>query len=72
MIDEARALISRVPITAAQAGEGGFNKIFKKKRKKSTTKVTGRQAEVEQEWDTMVKANYAKAEDLANKAASMM
>ena len=72
MIDEARALISTMPITAAQAGEGDFNKIFKKKRKKASTKVTGRQAEIEQEWDSLVKANYAKATEMANKAASMM
>jgi ABC-type Fe3+ transport system substrate-binding protein len=72
MIDEAKALISKMPITAAQAGAEGFNKIFKKKRKKATTKVTGRQAEVEQEWDALVKANYAKATEMANKAASMM
>lgn len=72
MIDEAKALIAKMPITAAQASEGDFNNIFKKKRKKATTKVTGRQAEIEQEWDTLVKANYAKAKELANKAASMM
>ena len=72
MIDEAKALIAKMPITAAQASEGNFNKIFKKKRKKATTKVTGRQAEIEQEWDTLVKANYAKATEMANKAASMM
>ena len=72
LIDDARALVTKVPITAAQAGEKGFNGIFKKKRKKATTKVTGRQAEVEQKWDTEIKANYAKAKELAEKAASML
>ena len=72
LIDEAKALVAAVPIEAAQAGETGFNKIFKKKRKKATTKVTGRQAEIEQTWDAKVKANYAKARSLAEKAASMM
>ena len=72
MIDEAKTLIAKMPITAAQASEGDFNKIFKKKRKKATTKVIGRQAEVEQEWDALVKANYAKATEMANKAASML
>ena len=67
----ARALVNKVPITAAKAGEKAFNGIFKKKRKKKTTKVTGRQAQFEQAWDTEVKANYAKAKALANKAASM-
>jgi ABC-type Fe3+ transport system substrate-binding protein len=72
LIAEARALVAKVPITAAQAGEKGFNKVFKKKRKKATTKVTGRQAEIEQKWDAEVKANYAKAKSLAEKAAAML
>ena len=72
LIDEAKALVAVVPIDAAQAGEKDFNKIFKKRRKKATTKVTGRQAEVEQGWDAQVKANYAKARTLAEKAASML
>ena len=71
LIKQARALVSKVPITAAKASEKNFNSIFKKKRKKATTKVTGRQAEFEQAWDTEIKANYAKAKQLAEKAASM-
>jgi phosphoglycerate transport regulatory protein PgtC len=57
---------------AAMAGNHEFNAIFKKRRKKATTKVTGRQAEVEQEWDATVEANYAKAKLLAEKAKSML
>ena len=72
LIEEAKALVAAVPIEAAEAGQADFNKIFKKKRKKATTKVTGRQAEIEQAWDAKVKANYAKAKSLAEKAASMM
>jgi len=72
LIAEARGLIAEVPITAEQASEKDFNKVFKKKRKKATTKVTGRQAEIEQEWDAKVKANYGKAKTLAEKAISMM
>ncbi|MDA1088985.1 MAG: extracellular solute-binding protein [Proteobacteria bacterium] len=71
LITEAKALVAMVPITAAKAGEKDFNNIFKKKRKKASVKITGRQAEFEQAWDTQIKANYAKAEELANKAASM-
>ena len=71
LIKQARALVAKVPITATKASEKDFNKIFKKKRKKATTKVTGRQAEFEQAWDTEIKANYAKAKQLAKKAASM-
>ena len=71
LIAQARALVNKVPISAAKASEKTFNKIFKKKRKKKTTKVTGRQAQFEQAWDTEIKANYAKATKLAEKAASM-
>ncbi len=72
LVAEARALIAAVPITAEQASQKDFNNIFKKKRKKASTKITGRQAEIEQEWDSMVKANYAKAKALAEQAISMM
>lgn len=68
MIAEAKSLIAALPITEAQAVDPAFAGIFKKKRKKATDKVTGRQAEVEQQWDSLVKANYAKAIELANKA----
>ena len=71
LIAEARALVSMVPINEAKASENSFNKIFKKKRKKKKDKSTGRQAEFEQAWDTQIKANYAKAKGLAEKAASM-
>jgi spermidine/putrescine-binding protein len=72
LIAQARTLVNQVPVDEATASKKEFNAIFKKKRKKSTTKVTGRQAEVEQEWDAMVKANYAKAKSLAEKAQSML
>ena len=71
LIDQAEALIAAVPITEAQAGEKGFNAIFKKARKKASTKVTGRQAEIEAEWDAVVVANYSKAKELAEKAQGM-
>jgi ABC-type Fe3+ transport system substrate-binding protein len=72
LIDEARALVAALPITEAQAADPAFAGIFKKKRKKATDKVTGRQAEVEQQWDGFVKANYAKAKQKAMQAASML
>jgi ABC-type Fe3+ transport system substrate-binding protein len=71
LIAQARALVGKVPISATKASEKSFNNIFKKKRKKKTTKVTGRQAQFEQAWDAEIKANYAKAKALAKKAASM-
>ncbi len=72
LIAQAEALIDKMPISEAKASAKDFASIFKKKRKKATTKITGRQAEVEAEWDNMVKANYAKAVELANKAKSML
>ncbi len=72
LIDEARALVAALPITEAEAADPAFAGIFKKKRKKATDKVTGRQAEVEQQWDEFVKGNYAKAKQKARQAASML
>ena len=72
LIKEARTLVNAMPISAEKASQESFNAIFKKKRKKATTKITGRQAQVEQEWDVMVKSNYAKAKKLANQAKSML
>jgi len=71
MIAEAKGLIAALPIDEAKSMDKEFAAIFKKKRKKATDKVTGRQAEVEQQWDATVKENYAKAQALAEKAASM-
>ncbi len=72
LIDEARALIAEMPIDEATSMDPDFNAIFKTKRKKAEDVVEGRQAEVEQDWDAQIVANYAKAKELANKAASML
>lgn len=72
LIADARALVDAVPITEAQAGDKDFAQIFKKKRKKKTDKVTGRQAEVEQEWDDFVRGNYERATQLAKQAKSLL
>ncbi len=72
LIKQAHALINEMPVDEATAGTVEFNAIFKKKRKKASTKVTGRQAEVEREWDDKVKTNYTKAKQLAEKASAML
>ncbi|PIW28288.1 MAG: ABC transporter substrate-binding protein [Rhodospirillales bacterium CG15_BIG_FIL_POST_REV_8_21_14_020_66_15] len=72
LIAEAEALVAKMPITEEEAGKKDVNAIFKKKRKKADTKITGRQAEVEQQWDKEAKANYTKAKELAKKAAGML
>lgn len=72
LIDQAKALIAALPIDETTSLDKDFAGIFKKKRKKATDKVTGRQAEVEQQWDDIVKANYSKAVTLAEKAQSLL
>lgn len=71
LIAEAKALVGQMPITAKEASEKAFNKIFKTKRKKASTKSKGRQAEIEKEWDDKIVANYAKAKMLAEQAQKM-
>ena len=71
LIAQAKALVAKMPITEAEAADPAFNAIFKTKRKKATTKVKGRQAVIEREWDDKVVANYAKAKALAMKAMNM-
>ena len=70
-VDQARDLIAEVPVTEAEAGDPLFAAIFSKKRKKATDEVPQRQAEVEQGWDSFARSNYAKAEELAQKAQKM-
>lgn len=71
MIEEARALIEASPIDEAKSLDPDFAAIFTKKRKEESDTVEARQAEVEQEWDSMVVENYRRARELAEKAASM-
>lgn len=71
LISEAWALVDANPIDEAKSLDPEFAGIFTKKRKKATDKVGERQAEVEQAWDAMVVANYARALELAEKASSM-
>ena len=72
LIQEARTLVAAVPIDEAKSLDKDFASIFKKKRKKATDKITGRQAEIEQQWDSIIKANYKEAVELAKKAKSML
>lgn len=71
LIAEARALVEALPITEAEAGDPAFAGVFQISRDKPDVEVVGRQAEVEQEWDAFAVANYAKAKELADRAAAM-
>ncbi|MBN7755329.1 extracellular solute-binding protein [Nitratireductor aquimarinus] len=72
LIEEAKALINALPVSAEEAADPDFNAIFTVKRKEADTKVEGRQAEIEQQWDAMVVENYRKATELAEKAKSLL
>lgn len=72
LIAQAKALINELPVSAEQALDPEFNAIFKVKRKDADTKVEGRQAEVEQQWDALVVKNYQKAVELAAQAKSLL
>ncbi|MCC2596615.1 extracellular solute-binding protein [Pusillimonas sp. MFBS29] len=71
LIAEARKLIEAMPITQEQAADPAFAHVFTTSRAKAATKVVGRQAEVEQGWDTFAVENYRKARDLAKQAAAL-
>lgn len=71
LISQARERIEAMPITEEQSLDPSFTQVFTTSRAKAETKVVGRQAEVEQQWDTFAVENYRQARDLANQAASL-
>jgi len=76
MITEARALLTAMPISEAEAVDSKFPGVFTsdvyKKRKKASVKVPQRQAEIEEKWDSFTKENYAAAEAKAKEALAML
>ena len=60
LLDEARAIVSTVPISEQKANDPAFNKSFS-----DSTKV---RAKFETEWDAGAKSNYIKAKQLATQA----
>src|SRR5690606_29317941 len=52
LISQARELIEAMPINEEQSLDPTFTEVFTTSRAKAETKVVGRQAEVEQQWDT--------------------
>lgn len=71
LIAEARALVEALPLTEEQSLDPSFTGVFQIARVKADTEVVGRQAEVEQAWDSFAVANYARARELADRAAAM-
>jgi ABC-type Fe3+ transport system substrate-binding protein len=76
LIKEARALVTAMPISEAEAVDEKFPGVFTsdiyKKRKKASVKVPPRQAEIEERWDSFTKKNYAEAEAKAKEALAML
>src|SRR5690606_4872329 len=71
LIAQARKLIEAMPITEAESLDPSFTQVFTTSRAKAETKVVGRQAEVEQGWDSFAVENYRKARELAEQAAAL-
>ena len=64
MIAEARRLASQVPINDKRASDKEVSGAFKSK--------SGLKAQLETEWENIARANYAKAKELADKAAGLV
>ena len=64
--------MAALPIDEAKANDQGLFRHLQEEAEKSHRQGRARQAEVEQEWDAFVKANYAKAKELAEKALSIL
>ena len=71
LVKEARAAVTAMPISAAEAAKPEFAAVFTKTRAKKEDKAAGRQAEVEEQWDSFAKKNYADAKEKADKARSL-
>lgn len=71
LIAEARALIEEMPVTEEQSLTPEFAAAFTKVRKEQGDEIEQRQAELEQEWDAKVVANYQRARELAEQAAGL-
>ena len=65
-LDEARKLAFTAPVSAQQATDKELLAVFK--AKKGDEAATRRKTQVEEEWSSKAKANYARAVELANAA----
>ncbi len=68
-VAQARKLLTAVPVSSKQAGDKSFTGSFKKTKKGKP--APKRQAEIEEQWDSLAKQNYGKAEELAKSAAKL-
>lgn len=72
LLKQAKELVALMPITEAESRDPVLNGVFTQSRKKETDGVTGRQAQIEAEWDKFALENYRKAESLAEQAVDLL
>ena len=65
-LEEARKLAFTVPVSQAQAQDKAILAVFA--AKKGDTEAVKRKSQIEEEWSSKAKANYARAAELANAA----
>jgi len=68
LLARARKLAGTVPVAEKEAADPKFTGIFKRVKKGQAPPK--RQAEVEKQWDSFAKKNYAEAQELAAKAGA--
>lgn len=64
LVAEARKLVGSVPVDARKAGDKEVNAAFKDKARADA------KSKLETEWDTFAKASYARAKEVAERAAA--
>jgi len=72
LIGEAREMVSAVPVSEAEAADPDFLAAFTTSRKTAEDSTTGRQAEIEAEWDEATRGNYQRAVELAEQAKALL
>jgi len=76
LVQEARALVDKMPITEDEAIDEKYPGVFTsdvfKDRRKADTKVPPRQAEMEEKWDAFALANYREAKAKAEQALALL
>lgn len=72
LIQEARDLVAAMPITAEEASSSSLNGAFSVRRSSEDDEVPQRQAELEQQWSSFARANYAEARQKAEEALALL
>lgn len=71
LIAQARGLLEAMPVTEEQSLDPSLTNAFTVSSADADTTVVGRQAEIEQSWDSFAVQNYRQAKALADQAAAL-